>query len=216
MFFKTGEFMDFSNKKILVAGAGRSGIASAAVLLKHGAEVTLADEKPANSFILPESLYGVKTRIGEEFLSDGSDFDLIVTSPGIPLFAPIFSIAKQRNIPVIGEIELGYLLCNCKIAAVTGTNGKTTTTTLLGEILAAHYDGSKTAGNIGVSFAGTAEEIPEDAYAAVEISSFQLETIKNFHPNVAACLNVTPDHLNRHGTIEVYAATKKREFENQT
>lgn len=208
--------MEVRDKKILVAGMARSGIAAAALLSSLGAEVSIYDQKTEN--ILGEALnpldgLPIDRILGRE--PDVAQFDLVVTSPGIPLTAPVLKSAVQQNIPLIGELELAAGLCKAPIVAVTGTNGKTTTVTLLGEIFKNAGIVSFVVGNVGLPFTQEVSSMKEGDVAVVEVSSFQLETIESFHPRVSAILNITEDHLNRHGTMDEYIRLKKRIFENQ-
>ena len=210
----------YLNKNILVCGMARSGISSAVLLAKLGAEVTLQDAKTRDE-IKPQDIFAeIEKHNISLFLGRNPDdivarFDLVVVSPGIPCYLPFFGKAKELGVELIGEIELAYRLCPCRILAVTGTNGKTTTTALLGEIMRRHKSGSVTVGNIGAPFTDKVIKLNEDAFAVAELSSFQLETVKEFKPKVAVMLNITPDHLNRHRTMENYISAKENIFKNQ-
>ena len=208
--------MNYKNKKVLVCGMGKSGSAAAYLLLRHGAQVTLQDLKkePAVEKRLLENK-SISTYFGQNPDKIVKDFDIIVLSPGISVDLPFVRLAENAGVRVIGEIELASSVCKAPILAITGTNGKTTTTTILGEIMKSFSAGSKVAGNIGIAFCGVADSVSDDAYIVAEISSFQLETIKHFRPKISAVLNMTPDHLNRHKTMEGYVAAKERIFENQ-
>ena len=142
--------------------------------------------------------------------------DLIVLSPGIPCDLPFIAAAENAGIEVISEVELAYRLTPCPITAITGTNGKTTTTTLTGEIMKTAYSGTAVVGNIGVPYSEEVERLTEKDWVVAEISSFQMEKAKEFHPHISAVLNITPDHLNRHKTMDVYIAMKERVFAKQT
>ena len=142
--------------------------------------------------------------------------DIIVLSPGIPCDLPFITAAEAAGVSVISEVELAYTLTKCPITAITGTNGKTTTTTLTGEIMKAVYAGTAVVGNIGIPYSEEVERLTEKDWVVAEISSFQMEKAKEFHPHISAVLNITPDHLNRHKTMEVYIAMKERVFEKQT
>ena len=137
-------------------------------------------------------------------------------SPGVPTDLPFVNKAREKNNPVIGEIELAYMFCKSPIIGITGTNGKTTTTTLVGDICKAYYNNTFVVGNIGNPFADITLDTTNNGAVVAELSSFQLETINEFKPKVSAVLNITPDHLNRHHTIQNYIAAKERVFENQT
>ncbi|MBQ7103921.1 MAG: UDP-N-acetylmuramoyl-L-alanine--D-glutamate ligase, partial [Anaerotignum sp.] len=142
--------------------------------------------------------------------------DIIVLSPGIPCDLPFIAAAEAAGVSVISEVELAYTLTKCPITAITGTNGKTTTTTLTGEIMKAVYGNTAVVGNIGIPYSEEVERLTEKDWVVAEISSFQMEKAKEFHPHISAVLNITPDHLNRHKTMEVYIAMKERVFEKQT
>ena len=208
------------DKTVIVAGAGKSGIASVGLLLRNGANVILYDQ---NTEIDKDKLFAdfknsekVEIVLGEltDELLDRAD--LFVISPGIPLDLPFVKKVEAKGIKIWGEIELAYFFSKGRIAAITGTNGKTTTTTLVGEIFKAYTDKSVVVGNIGFPYTRFADTDDEETLIAAEISSFQLETIENFHPEVSAVLNLTPDHLNRHHTFENYINAKLRIAENQT
>lgn len=210
--------MDFKNKKILVIGAGISGRSAIEVLLPRGAEVSACDKKDRKELLrcIPEDLASrIKLFDFYPEVKKG-DFDLLVVSPGIKLDTPPVIQAANLKIPVIGEIELAYLIKSAQtdIYAITGTNGKTTTTTLLNEILTAAGKPSTAGGNIGVALTSLVEKKPTGIITA-EISSFQLETINTFRPHICGLLNITPDHMDRHKTMENYIQTKARIFSNQ-
>lgn len=211
--------MNFSGKRVLVCGIARSGISACALLRRRGAEVTASDlkerEKMEADCDYLESL-GVTLYLGrnpDDAFVEG--FELVVLSPGIPIDLPFIEKARRAGIPVWGEIELAYRLCLAPVIAVTGTNGKTTTTTLTGEIIRAHYPGSAVLGNIGIPFCDGVEALTKDDFAVVEISSFQMESSLLFRPKISAIINITPDHINRHKTLENYIAHKERIFANQ-
>ena len=213
--------MDLSSKKVLIIGMAMSGIGSANLCLRHGAKVTVSDSKPEEqlkenlSHLLPG--YQVNKILGRAPLAEeASDADLIILSPAVPADLPFLDEARTKGVTIWSEIELAYRLCQAPIIGITGTNGKTTTTTLVGEVLKAWKSGSVAAGNIGLAFTSVAEELKADARVALELSSFQLETIDSLKPVVSAILNFTPDHLNRHHTYENYVAAKCRVYENQT
>jgi UDP-N-acetylmuramoylalanine--D-glutamate ligase len=193
-----------------VCGTGVSGVAAAALLKNLGENVTVSDKKNVEDIdITPLRENKINLYLGRNPDDIVEDFDLIVVSPGLPLNLPFLRKARQKNIPIISEIELGYRHCEKPIIAITGTNGKTTTTALTGEII----KNSKVGGNIGAPFTGMLSGSAD--WFVLEVSSFQLETIDSFKPKISAILNVAPDHLDRHGTFENYAAAKKRIFENQ-
>ena len=208
------------NTKVLVAGGGKSGICAANLLVRNGEHVILFDE---NKDMEPDKLsdkleagsYNVEIHIGE--LTDDiiDECELMVISPGIPTDAPFALKVKEKGLPVWSEIELAYRYEKGQIAAITGTNGKTTTTTLVGEIMKAYNDDTYVVGNIGIPYTSLCDKTTEKSVTVAEISSFQLETIVDFRPHVSAILNITPDHLNRHYTFENYANCKLDITKNQ-
>ena len=217
--------MSYQNQSALVIGAGISGFAAAKYLAAAGARVTLSDakeeadaEKDAVTQKHIEALrtQGISCVFGaqREELIEGTD--IIVLSPAVPERIPLVQAARARGIRVTTEVELAGEIAHAPIYAVTGTNGKTTTTTLLGELLRAHFPAVGIGGNIGVPLIDVAQEIPADGAIAAEISSYQMEATTHFHPAVAAELNVTPDHIVRHGSMEVYQAMKEKLFAAQT
>ncbi|MCL2855584.1 MAG: UDP-N-acetylmuramoyl-L-alanine--D-glutamate ligase [Defluviitaleaceae bacterium] len=209
--------MGYTGKKVLVCGMGLSGTGAARLLLAHGASVTLCDlrEEPAvEADLLTHER--VSTHFGKNPDDILGEHQLMVLSPGIPTDLPFVEAARKLSIPVWGEVELASRHCKAQIMAVTGTNGKTTVCSLAGQIMAKAFPGSVMAGNIGVSFCGLVESVSPNAWVVAEISSFQLETIHSFRPKISAVLNMTPDHLNRHKTMEAYVAAKERIYENQT
>lgn len=213
------QMLQVKGKHVLVLGAARSGIAAAELLSDRGAQVTLSDLKSAGD--LPPSLSalsksGIELRLGEEPLPLLSRADLLVVSPGIPLQEDLLAACRAHHVPVIGELELASALTQLPIIAVTGTNGKTTTVSLLGEMFKQSGRVAHVAGNIGFPLSAAVRRAGADDVLIAEVSSFQLETVRDFHPRAAALLNITPDHLNRHGTMENYIRLKARVFENQT
>lgn len=212
--------MNVTEKKVLVFGSGISGIGAVKLLEKHGADVILYD---GNEKLDPEALRtklgeGCKAEIilGELETSVLDCLDLAVLSPGVPTDLPVVCAMRERNIPIIGEVELAYQFGKGKVLAITGTNGKTTTTTLLGQIMRDYQDDVHVVGNIGNPYTIAADEMTEQSVAVAEMSSFQLETIVTFRPDVSAILNYTPDHLNRHHTMEAYIEAKENIARNQT
>ena len=208
--------MDFTGKNILVIGAGISGFAAAKIAKKFGAVVTLSDAKAETDltkydFSELRSL-GINLIFGPQSDELLDDVDLIIVSPAVPLRIPLLQSAIKRNIKIISEVELAYDLAKSPICAVTGTNGKTTTVTLLGLLLETAYKKVGVGGNIGIALSEVALEVGEGGCIAAEISSYQMEATNNFHPHVSAILNVTPDHLKRHGTMEVYQEMKEKIF----
>ena len=211
--------MEF-NKRVVVAGAGKSGIGAAKLLLEHGAEVIVYDQNDKTDKLEVLHKLGDYDKagvvIGKLDPSLLDTVDLMVISPGISIEAPFTDAFRERNIPIWSEVELAYQVSKGKLAAITGTNGKTTTTTLVGEIFKAYHTPSYTVGNIGIPYTQIAGETTEDSMTVAEISSFQLEAIVDFRPDVSAVLNVTPDHLDRHHTFECYRDTKQKIAMNQT
>lgn len=212
--------MDLKHKKVLVVGGGKSGIAAVGLLTKMGAESILFDSKKGITAEelrekLPEGYKAVC--YGETLPEDvEKEVEAVVLSPGVPIESPFVQKFAERNIPISGEIELGYQMEKGRLIAITGTNGKTTTTTLVGEIMKACYEPVFVVGNIGNPYTAEADKTTETSVTVAEISSFQLETIHSFKPTVSAILNITPDHLNRHHTMENYAAVKESICKNQT
>ena len=199
-------------EKILVIGAARSGIAAAKILHERGAQVILSDSKPE----LKLDLRGVEIKLGKQTEELLTGVDKIIVSPAVPIKIPVLKAAAQKNIPIVSEVEFAYGLAKSPICAVTGTNGKTTTVTLLGLLLKEKFSKVGVGGNIGVPLCEVALEVGAGGILAAEISSYQMEATKNFKPHISAILNVTPDHLKRHGTMEVYQAMKEKIFAQQT
>lgn len=217
--------MDLNNikgKKVLVFGAGVSGMAAAQLLVQTGADTILYDSREemcieeiqqirakAN---LPESVPILHGKLREDMIKQ---LDIVVLSPGVPVDLPEVIQMAESGIPVWGEIELAYRCASGRLAAITGTNGKTTTTALTGEILKSHFTDVKVVGNIGIPYTSVALSTTEQTMTVAEISSFQLETADTFCPDVSAILNITPDHLNRHHTMERYTELKESITKNQ-
>lgn len=211
--------MDFKDKRVLVSGVAKSGVSAAYLLKKLGANVTIQDaktEEELGEIVSKIRNNGIKLYLGANPDSIIKNMDVLVMSPGVPTDLSFVNKARECNIPVIGEIELAYMFSKSPIIGITGTNGKTTTTTLVGDICKAYYKNTYVVGNIGNPFADITLDTTEDGAVVAELSSFQLETINEFRPKVSAVLNITPDHLNRHHTLENYIAAKERVFENQT
>lgn len=212
--------MKLKDKNVLVAGSGKSGISAANLLKKVEAKVTIYDgnENLEKNLILSklDDESNVEVILGELPEEVIQNTDLMILSPGIAIDAPFVNMVRDAGVPIWGEIELAYVVGKGKVAAITGTNGKTTTTALVGEILAAYYEDVKVVGNIGTPYTQTAFESTDDTVTVAEISSFQLETIHTFQPDVSAVLNITPDHLNRHYTMECYSDVKMSITKNQT
>lgn len=211
--------MEWNKKKVMVAGSGKSGIGAADLLKKLGATVIIYDgnEKLNKEDVLAKlsDSKDVEVILGELEDSVIDNIDLMILSPGIAIDAPFVNKVREKGVPIWGEIELAYVVAKGKLAAITGTNGKTTTTALTGEILAAYYSHVDVVGNIGNPYTTTAFDTDEDSVTVAEISSFQLETIHTFKPDVSAVLNITPDHLNRHHTMECYTNVKMSITKNQ-
>lgn len=209
-----------ATKKVLVFGTGKSGIAAARQLLSLGGQVILFDsnekldqKKLKREFKKTDKL---TLRLGALKQEDLFNCDLAVISPGIPLDRPFVREIQAAKIPLIGEIELGYQSAKGLLCAVTGTNGKTTTVSLIGEILKGQYSDTHVCGNIGKPYTLEALETEEDSATVLEVSSFQLETVVEFHPHVSAITNITPDHLDRHKTMKNYVKIKEDIAKNQT
>lgn len=204
-------------KNVLVVGAGISGLGAAHVLLRHGYQVLISDLHD-NIKDLKEKqtllALGAIFKFGAQAEILLKNIDTVVVSPVVPLENPIVAAALKKGIPVISEVELAYRMTKAPILAVTGTNGKTTTTTLLGDMINDSGIPFALAGNMGISLSREAELVPENGLIAAEISSFQLEFIDTFRPKAAVILNITPDHMERHHTMENYVETKARIFEN--
>ncbi|MEG1848438.1 MAG: UDP-N-acetylmuramoyl-L-alanine--D-glutamate ligase [Lachnospiraceae bacterium] len=212
--------MEWNHKTVLVIGTGISGISAVGALLRVQACPILFDE---NTTLQPEKIQTqlptdreVPLILGElpEKLID--KIELVILSPGVPLTCQTVILCKQKHIPIWGEIELAYQLSKGAVLAITGTNGKTTTTSLLGQIMSDTYDSVYIVGNIGNPYTDIVADTTEDSITVAEISSFQLETIHSFRPKISAILNITPDHLNRHKTMEHYIALKESIAKNQT
>jgi UDP-N-acetylmuramoylalanine--D-glutamate ligase len=210
---------EVAGKKVLVIGAARSGIASARFLVQRGAVVALNDRKPLAEW--SEAARSLKSEGVGQVAGDPPSWlldqiDLVVVSPGVPTKAIPIRYADRRGAEVIGEIELASRFLRGRVAAVTGTNGKTTTTSLIGEMLKDAGLRVQVGGNIGTPLISMVDTSRDDGWTVVELSSFQLETIVNFHPTVATVLNVTPNHMDRYDSVQDYAAAKHRIFLNQT
>ncbi len=208
------------SQKVLVAGTGLSGLSAARLLLDMGGEVVLYDSKPR---LNPEALKKeleeekrVSVVLGELRRADLRGVEMCIISPGISLEAPFVGVLDEAKIPIWSEIQLAYQCAKGRLAAITGTNGKTTTTALVGEIMKAFYKDVYVVGNIGTPYTQVALRTEDQSVTVAEVSSFQLETIMNFRPDVSAILNITPDHLDRHHTMECYIAVKEQIAVNQT
>ena len=217
--------MDLKGKKVLVVGLGKSGHSAALFLRRLGAQVTVSDIRSAEALgkELPALLEeGIAVETGGHGLLTFRRQDLIVVSPGVPMTTPELQQVRQLGLPITGEVELASRFLKTKILAITGSNGKTTTTNLCGEILKAGGLQTQVGGNIGIPVIELVEspenqsEHAAEAWSVLEVSSFQLETAETFRPKIAVILNITPDHLDRHGTFEKYALAKERIFGAQT
>lgn len=211
--------MDLKGKRVLVVGLGKSGLAAALFLRRRGAQVTVSDVRSAETLArdIPALLEeGINVEAGGHGLLTFRRQDLIVVSPGVPLNTPELAQARSFGLPIIGELELAARFLEGKMLAITGSNGKTTTTTLVGEILKDAGLPTLVGGNIGVPVVALIEESTPESWLVLEVSSFQLESTEEFHPAIAVILNITPDHLDRHGTFENYALAKERIFARQT
>lgn len=216
-----GNKVKLEGKHVLVIGNARSGIAAARLAKAHQAQVCIYDGKPyekwseevkAQISIMKQE--GIVFALGEDV--DIRNFDLVIMSPGVPLEIPVVLAAQDEGKEIIGELEFASRFCKAPILAITGTNGKTTTTTLVGEIMKKFNPKTYVVGNIGHAFSEEVGAITENSIVVAEVSSFQLETAPTFHPKVSALLNITPDHLNRHHTMENYCDCKYQIFKNQT
>ncbi len=209
---------NIKDKAVLVVGLGKSGIAALEAMVKLGAEVSVQDSKAENA-VAPELMEYLKANNVTGYFGGVPEkmdsFDMVILSPGVPPELDFIQEAKNAGAEVIGELEVAYRFGKGKYVALTGTNGKTTTTTLVGEIFEKSGKETHVVGNIGVAVVSKSLDVDDDAWMVTETSSFQLETICDFKPVVSAVLNLTPDHLNRHKTMENYGAAKARIFENQ-
>jgi len=209
-----------SKKKVLVFGSGISGIGACRLLEQVGREVILYDGNTSLDVDKIKEQLGADTAV-EVVLGELSEevidsLDLVVMSPGVPTDLPVVNHMREKGIPIWGEIELAYFYGKGDVLAITGTNGKTTTTALLGEIMKNYKESVYVVGNIGNPYTTVALDMTEESVAVAEVSSFQLETIYSFRPKVSAILNITPDHLNRHHTMENYIAAKEDIAKNQS
>jgi UDP-N-acetylmuramoylalanine--D-glutamate ligase len=208
--------IDLTNKKISIIGAGRSGVSAAEIIKSRGGVPFISDNATIKDSGLASRLQALN--IIAEFgghTDKAFDCDLMIVSPAVSADADVIANAKSKGIKVWPEIELAYRLCRGKIIGITGSNGKTTTTALTGEMLKNAGLPTFVCGNIGFPFIDIAEKVPEDGYAVVELSSFQLEQIDSFHSDISVFLNLTPDHLDRHKSLDIYISAKMRIFENQ-
>ena len=210
--------MDLKNKRVLVVGLGRSGISAARFLRERGARVTVSDSRSAEALAkeIPALMdAGIMVETGGHGVLTFRRQDLIVVSPGVPVDTPELKQVRSLGVPVIGELELAARFLQGQIVAITGSNGKTTTTTLVGEMLKRGDMPTLVGGNIGLPVIDLIAESRPETWNVLEVSSFQLETVVEFRPRIAAVLNLTPDHLDRHGTFAAYSAAKARITERQ-
>ena len=204
-----------AGKRVTVAGAALSGIAAARLLAARGAQVTVSDVRPHVAEAEALKPLGIALELGGHQVETFASADLIVLSPGVPVEQPPIAAARDRGVPVIGELELAYRWLRGRIVAITGTKGKSTTTALTGRMLATAGFNVAVGGNIGSPLSGQVDASTPDTVHVVEASSFQLEQISSFRPWIAVVLNFSPDHLDRHPTMEAYRLAKMRIFENQ-
>lgn len=212
----TPQTLDLTGRRVVVMGAGRSGVAASRLLVSRAARVTLVDDREVVEEAGLLGTLGVEVRPGGMTPDASVDADLVVVSPGVAIDHPAVVAARGRGLPVIGELELAWRHLAGPVIAITGSKGKSTTTTLIGRMLEAGGLPVQVGGNIGVALSAQAGTDTPGTWHVVETSSFQLETIDGFRPDIAVWLNFSPDHLDRHGTVEIYAAAKARVFENQT
>jgi UDP-N-acetylmuramoylalanine--D-glutamate ligase len=211
--------MDLKNKRVLVVGLGKSGLSAAMFLRAQGARVTVSDTRSAVALEkeIPALLEaGIMVESGGHGLLTFRRQDLIVVSPGVPMDTPEVKQVIAFGLPVIGELELASRYLQGRVVAITGSNGKTTTTTLVGKIFADAGVPTLVGGNIGLPVIDLVAKSAPETVSVLEVSSFQLETVEEFHPWIAVILNITPDHLDRHGSFESYVAAKERIFARQT
>jgi UDP-N-acetylmuramoylalanine--D-glutamate ligase len=210
---------DLSGKKILVIGLARTGVATSLFCAKHGATVTAVDkrgDRELSDVAAQLRALGIKVILGETPGEDVFQQELVIPSPGVPANGPLLQSIRLRKIPIWSEIELADRFLNGRLIGITGSNGKTTTTSLIDHILKNSGFNTLLAGNIGTPLIDVVEKTTDQTVTVAELSSFQLELIETFRPNISVFLNLTPDHLDRHGSMEAYAAAKARIFENQT
>jgi UDP-N-acetylmuramoylalanine--D-glutamate ligase len=210
--------MDFDvrGKRVTVVGGALSGIAAAELLAARGALVTLSDMRPSLPDLERLRSRGIAIELGEHRAESFQGADLLVLSPGVSLVQPALAAARLAGVPAIGEVELAFRWLPGRVIAITGTKGKSTTTTLVGRMLAAGGMRVQVAGNIGNPISAYVQVATPDTVFVVEVSSFQLETTDTFRPWIAVLLNFSPDHLDRHASLAEYAAAKQRIFANQT
>ncbi len=208
--------LDVTGRRVAVVGAARSGTAAAEFLIGRGAQVTLSDLRPAIADADRLRAAGIALELGGHQEPTFTGADLVVLSPGVPPELPVLAAARAHGVPVLGEIEFASRFLPGRVIAITGTKGKSTTTALTGRMLDAAGFDVTVGGNIGAPLSGQIERSTPHTLHVVETSSFQLEQVETFHPWIAVMLNISPDHLDRHRSVEAYAAAKARIFENQT
>ena len=202
-------------RRVLVVGAARSGMAAAELAARRGADVTLTEVRETFEAVDRLRAEGVQLELGGHTVETFTSADLIVTSPGVPVEQPVFDAARARGIEIVGELEFAWRFVKGQVIAITGTKGKSTTTTLIGRMLEAAGRKTLVGGNIGTPLSAQVDQSTADAIHVVETSSFQLETTTTFHPWIAVWLNFATDHLDRHPSVDAYAAAKARIFANQ-
>ncbi len=210
---------ELRGKRVLVVGLARTGVATALFCAARGANVTATDARPENEIgeaIAPLRTAGIRLELGGHVENTFPEQDLIVPSPGVPADAPLLQAARAKGVTIWSEVELADRFLHGRLIGITGSNGKTTTTSLVEHILKTAGFSTILAGNIGTPMIARVEQTSDDTIAVVELSSFQLELIETFRPNISVFLNLTPDHLDRHHTLEAYGRAKARIFENQT
>jgi UDP-N-acetylmuramoylalanine--D-glutamate ligase len=208
---------DWNNKKVIVVGLGKSGLAAVEYLASQKAKVCAIDSKSSPQLVKCSKTLeakGIHVLIGQENLP-AEPFDLAVLSPGVAMNAPMTLELKERNIPCIGELELGYQAADCLNIGITGTNGKTTATHLVSAVLESGQRKTEVAGNIGVPLCSILDQTKSLDFLTLEVSSFQLETMQFFRPSIGILLNLAPDHQDRHGSFDEYCRIKSRLFQNQ-
>src|SRR5689334_16588796 len=211
--------IELEGKRVLVVGLARTGMATARFCAARGAHVTAMDDRQASQFgdeVLALHEIGCTLAFGGNSLPDLVAQDLILPSPGVPSNHPSLTAARKAGVAIWSEIELAWRFLRGRLIAVTGSNGKTTTTSLIGHILAGSGKEIVVAGNIGTPLIARVDESNDKTISVAEVSSFQLEWVDSFRPDISVLLNLTPDHLDRHASFEDYARAKMRIFENQT
>lgn len=213
----TTQAFSVDGQRVTVVGAARSGVAAAELLARKGAQVVLSDSRPtlADEDVARLAAAGVALELGGHVEGTFTGAHLVVTSPGVPPELPAIVAAKAAGVPVIGEVELAFRWLKGRVIAITGTKGKSTTTTLTGRMLAQAGLHVTVGGNIGAPISAQVDGSTPDTLHVIEVSSFQLEQIERFRPWIAVMLNFSPDHLDRHHTVDAYGAAKARVFENQ-